>query len=62
MPFTNGETIKGWGVVRGEPWHLAGIFKTEAEARAKARELGAHYEVHYGDGRNGSDDFVWSNV
>ena len=60
MPFVNGVTTTGWGVVRNDPWHLVGVYGTEAEATAKATEMGEGYEVHFGENREGSDDFVWS--
>jgi hypothetical protein len=60
MPFVNGTTLTGWGVVRGSPWHFAGIFPTKDEADAKATEMGDGYEVHFGENREGSDDFIWS--
>ena len=60
MPFVNGETLIGWGVVRNSPWHFAGLFPTEEQAKAKAREMGSEYIVAYGENRAGSDDFVFS--
>lgn len=62
MPFVNGTTLKGWGVVRNAPWHFAGLYSTEQEAKQKAAELGAEYEVHYGENREGSDDFIWTST
>ena len=59
MPFVEGGTLTGWGVVRGAPWDFAGIYDTEAEANAKAREMGPEYEVHYGKNQKGTDNFIW---
>lgn len=58
--FVSGTTLTGWGIVRGNPWHFVGIFPSEKDATAKAAELGEGYEVHWGDNREGSDDFVWT--
>lgn len=59
MPFGKEPTITGWGVVRETPWHLVGIFETEEEALVALAECGDDYEVGYGEGRAGSDDFIW---
>jgi hypothetical protein len=58
MPFVNGVTIKGWGVFRRSPWHLAGIYASQQEAEAKGNEMGPDYVVALGEGGLGSDDFV----
>ena len=47
-----------WGVYRMEPWHLAGVFGTQAEAKARCDELGSEYDFAFGSHRPGSDDFV----
>ncbi len=53
-----GEFLKqGWGVVRLEPWHLAGVFTSSAEAENLARTLGRDYTVKYGDHAAGSPEF-----
>lgn len=51
--------VKGWGVVRNAPWHLAGVYATKDVAETKADSLGEGYEAHYGSHRLGSDDFAW---
>ena len=56
-PWNKGWTL-GWGVYRLEPWDFRGLYNTEEEARATAKELGADYEVAYGSNRDGTDDFV----
>lgn len=63
MPFQNGNTLAGYGVVRVAPatWHFAGLFKTKQEAAAKAAELGDGYEVHYGEQQEGTDNFIWTH-
>lgn len=49
----------GWGVIRSEPWHLAGFFKTEEEARQLANSMDANYQVKYGSNNFGTDDFIY---
>lgn len=58
--WIEGETRTGWAVVRGggKPWHFVGMYEVEAEAKAKAAEMGPDYEVQWGDNRVGSDDFM----
>jgi hypothetical protein len=60
MPFTEGKTLKGWGVVREAPWHFAGIFQSRKDAEARAAQLGANYVVRLGEQQEGTDNFVWS--
>ena len=62
MPFVEGTTLKGWGVTRNAPWHFAGIFQTKEEAEVRAKELGADYEVHYGENQEGTDNFIWGDL
>lgn len=52
--------VLGWGVVRGSPWELKGVYATEEQAKQKAQSLGSDYEVHFGSHRLQSDDFVWN--
>ena len=61
MPFENGNTITGWGVMKSKPWHLAGIFQTREEAEAKAAELGEGYAVRFGENLEGSGNFIWKD-
>lgn len=62
MPIP-GEMLKqGWGVLRRKPWHLAGVFTSSAEAEALAQNLGASYEVRYGDHDASSSDFSFTTV
>ena len=60
MAFQDGKTIKGWGVVRNSPWHLVGIFDSEQEALAERAKAGPDYVAAYGEGREGADEFIWS--
>lgn len=49
---------RGWAVLRSNPWHLAGFFKTEAEAIELAKTMSSDYQVKYGSNRFGTDDFI----
>lgn len=51
--------VKGWGVVRNEPWHFVGLFPTEVEAQERCAELGNGYEVKFGSRRLATDDFTY---
>ena len=62
MPYVEGTTLTGWGVVRDAPWHFAGLFGTKEEAEAKAKQLGPEYEARHGDNREGTDDFISTTV
>lgn len=56
-----GDHLKeGWGVVRLNPWHLAGVFKSSADAEDLARRLGPAYVVKYGDHVFGSPEFTFA--
>lgn len=50
--------VRGWGVVRGAPWHLAAVTPDRAQAETICSTLGTGYEVRFGSSRAGSDDFV----
>ncbi|HEF8785119.1 TPA: hypothetical protein QH450_002032 [Providencia alcalifaciens] len=58
----NKDWVLGWGVVRYAPWHLYGVYLTEAKAKQQIDLLGGEYEVHYGSHRLNSDDFIWGEV
>ncbi|MGY6274330.1 S1 family peptidase [Methylomonas sp. MgM2] len=49
---------QGWAVRRNNPWHLAGFFKTELEARELAQVMDSTYQVKFGSSRFGTDDFI----
>lgn len=51
--------VLGWGVVRGAPWNLMGVYATKDMAETKCSQLDKEYQVHYGSHRLGSDDFIW---
>ena len=53
-----GATIDGWGVIRDQPWHFAGVFPTEESARRRAARLGTGYDVRFGQGRKGTSMFI----
>jgi hypothetical protein len=57
MPHQQDMTLRGWGVFRDRPWHLAGVYYTEAQATAKASQLGDEYKIAYGENRDSTDDF-----
>ena len=48
----------GWGVLKNQPWDLAGFFKTKEKALQIAESMGADYQVKYGSNCFGTDDFV----
>jgi len=53
-----GEKLQeGWGVLRIDPWHLAGIFDSSLDAENLAESLGAEYTVRYGDQKAGPGEF-----
>lgn len=62
MPFTEGVTERGWGVVRCKPWHFVGLFATKEAAEASAKGLGSAYEVINGEHQVGTDNFIWTNL
>jgi len=47
----------GWGVLRHEPFHLAGVFKSQAYAQEQTAKAGEYYEVKRGIWEKGSTDF-----
>jgi hypothetical protein len=55
MPGKNLES--GWGVLRLKPWHLAGVFRSSAEAEKFEGGLGEGYVIKYGDHRVGTQEF-----
>jgi hypothetical protein len=54
--------VSGWGVIRIKPWHLAGVFPTQAEAVKRMDQLGSDYIVRFGDGFRRSGDFFWDSA
>ena len=59
--YGEGETLRGWGVVRSAPWHFLGLYPDRTIADAAAKEVGSDYIVRYGDNQAGTDNFLWSN-
>lgn len=55
---TNLGWIKGWAVLRQEPWDLAGIFPTREAATVELTKQGPPYQLAYGSRRLGSNDFI----
>lgn len=49
---------RGYGVLRREPWHLAGVGTSLEAAQAFATKLGTDYRVRFGSQRIGTDDFM----
>ncbi|STR52717.1 Uncharacterised protein [Klebsiella oxytoca] len=39
--------VKGWAVIRNNPWHLVGVYATKDVAETKAGSLGPGYEAKY---------------
>ena len=61
MPIP-GELLKrGWGVLRLDPWHLAGVFVSSVEAEALAQALGPKYTVKFGEQTPGGADFSFTS-
>ena len=51
--------VRGFAVVRKNPWHFAGIYPVKYEAEVDLKRLGKGYEVAFGSHRTGSDDFMY---
>jgi hypothetical protein len=60
MPIPGEMLKRGWGVLRLQPWHLAGVFSSSVEAENLARDLGPAYTIKYGEHVPGSSDFDFS--
>lgn len=60
MPIPGEMLKRGWGVVRLNPWRLAGVFVTSSEAEALAEKLGATYTIKFGEHAPGSSDFSFT--
>lgn len=61
MPFKEGRTLVGWGVVRLNPWELDGIYSTREEAEEEAAKAGPDFEVHWGENQEGTNNFVFAD-
>ena len=53
MPYVEGKTLRGWGVVSPAPWKFAGLFSNKPDAEKEAARLGSNYLVRFGDNRKG---------
>jgi hypothetical protein len=51
---------RGWGVLRLQPWHLAGVFASSVDAENLAQALGPAYVVRYGEHAAGSAEFSFA--
>lgn len=63
MPFldsSNPGWYRGYGVLRPDPWHFAGLHGDSESAHAHAEALGDGYTVRFGSNRYGTDDFMSS--
>ena len=58
MPPTRIENQQGWGVFRIVPWHMHGIYLTEAEADAEAEKVGCKYSVASGSSHARTGNFT----
>jgi hypothetical protein len=57
-----GDLLKrGWGVIRLEPWHLAGVFESSADAERLAQTLGPSYAIKFGEHKAGSPQFDFAD-
>ena len=48
MPIPGDDLRAGWGVIRLNPWHLAGVFRSSIDAENLAQTLGPAYAVAAG--------------
>ena len=61
MPIPGDHLKEGWGVLRLNPWHLAGVFTSSIDAENLAQSLGPSYLVKFGDHVLGSPEFSFAN-
>lgn len=54
----NAYSVLCWACFSSDPWHLAGIYKTEEEAKKILEVLGRGYKLRYGSHEKGTDEFV----
>ncbi|HBP87738.1 MAG TPA: hypothetical protein DD706_08590 [Nitrospiraceae bacterium] len=62
MDPINPGRIRGWAVLRRNPWHLQGLYEESLQAEEILQAIGADYEIIYGSNQYGSDDFFWSGT
>lgn len=53
--------VKGWAVLRSDPWHLHGLYPSRVQADLARMILGSGYNVIYGSRRLATDDFIYAN-
>ncbi len=58
MPYRGPINQHGWGVYRIVPWHMHGIYFTEAEADAEAKTVGCEYNVSFGSSHGSTGNFT----
>lgn len=58
MPYARSVNQEGWGVYRVVPWHMHGIYLTEAEADVEAKRAGPQYTVDFGSSHGPSGNFT----
>ena len=60
-PLAIGKALRGWGVFRPSPYHFVGLYRTKAEAEARAAAMGSsEYLVSYGAQEVGTENFFLS--
>jgi len=57
MPYPSSVNQEGWGVYRVVPWHMHGVYRTEAEADVEAMKVGQQYSVAFGISNSLTGDF-----
>jgi hypothetical protein len=58
MAFKMTANQRGWGVYRIAPWHMLGIYPTEAEADVEAAKVGCQYTVAFGSSHALTGTFI----
>lgn len=61
MPIPGEMLKRGWGVLRLQPWHLAGVFASSVETEIVVQSLGPAYTIKYGEHVPGSSEFVFAD-
>jgi hypothetical protein len=58
MSYASSVTQEGWGVYRVTPWHMQGLYLTEAEAVLEAEKAGFQYSVDFGRSHRPTGNFT----
>lgn len=61
VDMDNEGCLRVWGVLRRDPWHLAGIFALRQQAENYRDQLGPDYEAIFGSHPFGGDGFSFSS-